>query len=438
MPPAKGRADQGDRGDREGAISTSSPSDPPSFSERLSPPAFADYLLALGGTLVAYGCPSYRVEDVVRVVADIEGYQAQVFAIPTGLFVSLSVPGRDPVFRLIRVKEWTTNLERLVEVDGIFNDVAAHRTSIREARRRLGELEARPPAYSTLSRGMATAVVSAAAAVFFRGGLLEIGVAAVSGAIVALLSELMLTNASTRFLVDFAGGFIAGIVAWIFSRVRPDLSREVIVLSGVISLVPGMTLTTALAELAQKNLTAGAGRVMEAFVTFLSILFGIALAVGIEHVFGAEPVTVTAARQGLPLVYQAGALVCASFAFAVIFMVPRSYLWAAVLSGAIGYVTTALGTRYLPGHVSAFGSSLAVCLFANGLARVTQRPAQLFQLPGMMLLVPGSFGFLSLEDFLRGDYLNGAAKGFAMLLIAGALVTGVLLANVILPPRKLL
>ena len=117
---------------------------------------------------------------------------------------------------------------------------------------------------------------------------------------------------------------------------------------------------------------------------------------------------------------------------------PRRYLGAALASGAIGYIATALGTRHLPGHVSAFAAALAVCLFANGLARATDRPAQLFQLPGMMLLVPGSFGFLSLEDFLRGDFLNGAMKGFSMLLIAGALVTGILLANVLLPPRKLL
>ena len=56
----------------------------------------------------------------------------------------------------------------------------------------------------------------------------------------------------------------------------------------------------------------------------------------------------------------------------------------------------------------------------------------------MMLLVPGSVGFLSLEDFLRGDFASGQAKGFTMLLIAGGIVTGVLLANVGLPAKKLL
>ena len=406
--------------------------------ERLPPSEFTDYLLEIGGTLVAYGCPSYRLEEVIRVVAEIEGYTAQAFAIPTGLFVSITAPGQTtPVVRMIRVKEWATNLDRLVHVDTIFNDVAADRITIKEARRRLIELDKQPPPYSRGLTWAAMAAVSGAAAVFFRGGPTEVVVAGTTGILVALLATIIGRNPKGRFLVDFAGGLVAALLAWMLARLGLELSREVVVLSGVIALVPGMTLTTGLAELAQKNLVSGAARLMEAFVAFLSILFGIALAIGIQHIVGPET-TAAPVRQALSLPFQALALVLASLGIAVVFAVPRRYLGAALASGAIGYIATALGTRHLPGHVSAFAAALAVCLFANGLARATDRPAQLFQLPGMMLLVPGSFGFLSLEDFLRGDFLNGALKGFSMLLIAGALVTGILLSNVLLPPRKLL
>jgi uncharacterized membrane protein YjjB (DUF3815 family) len=99
---------------------------------------------------------------------------------------------------------------------------------------------------------------------------------------------------------------------------------------------------------------------------------------------------------------------------------------------------TGQATRYLPGSLAAFAAAASVTLWANSCARVTQRPAQLFLLPGLVLLVPGSFGFLSLEAFLRGEFLGGAAKGFEMFLIAGAIVTGLLLANVILPAKKIL
>jgi uncharacterized membrane protein YjjP (DUF1212 family) len=415
--------------------------------ERLTAEELADYLVEIGGTLVSYGCPSYRLEELVRVVAEVEGLRAHAFAMPTGLFVTVGetsmtpVPGKlvreTPVLRMVRVREWGTNVARLVDVDEIFNDVITRRTTVRDARRRLRALEKSPPPYPALAQWIAAAVASGAAAVFFRGSKTDAVISAIVGLAIFGLARAMRRNSSGRFLVDFGGGAIAALTAWLATRGRADVSREVIVLSGVIALIPGMTLTTALAELAQKNLVAGAGRVMDAFVTFLSILVGIALALGVERMVGVD-VALTPPRHALPLAWQAAALVASSVAFAVVYSVPKRFMWAAIASGAIGYVATALGTRHLPAHVAAFAAALAVCVSSNLFARATQRPAQLFQLTGMMLLVPGSFGFLSLEHFLKGDYLSGAAQGFAMILIAGALVTGVLVANVVLPARKVL
>jgi uncharacterized membrane protein YjjP (DUF1212 family) len=416
--------------------------------ERLTAEELADYLIEIGGTLVSYGCPSYRLEELVRVVAEVEGLQAQAFAMPTGLFVTVGetamtpLPGKTkpdaPVVRMVRVKEWGISLDRLAAVDEIFNDVIARRATVREARKRLRDLDRTSATYPDELKWLAAAIVSASAAVFFRGGTADIVVSAVAGLCVFGLARAMSKNSSGRFLVDFGGGLIAAAIAWGATRLHRDVSREVIVLSGVISLIPGMTLTTGLAELAQKNLVSGGGRLMDAFVTFLSILFGIALAIGIEHMVGGTDAVFKPARHGLPLPWQAASLVASAVAFAVIFSVPRRYVWAAVASGGIGYIATFFGTRYLPAHVAAFVAALAVCLYSNVAARATDRPAQLFQLPGMMLLVPGSFGFLSLELFLRGDYLAGAAQGFTMLITAGALVTGVLVANVVLPARKVL
>jgi uncharacterized membrane protein YjjB (DUF3815 family) len=114
-------------------------------------------------------------------------------------------------------------------------------------------------------------------------------------------------------------------------------------------------------------------------------------------------------------------------------------LWTTLASSATGWVVATVAVRYrLPGHVAAFCAALAVCVLANGLARATNRPAQLFQLPGMMLLVPGSFGFLSLGELLDEKTTLGMQRGFTMALVGAALVIGVLVANVVVPSRKLL
>ncbi len=403
---------------------------------------FTDYLLEIGGTLVIYGCPAYRLEDVIRTVAATKGYEAQAFALPTGLFVSLAGPGlRRPVVRMARVKEWGVDLDRLTRVDTIFNDVLEDRCTILVARQRLREVQASAPRYPRALQWLATAIVSGAAAVFFRGGFAEIILASLAGATVGILGWALNRNPSGRFLVEFLGGLVSALLAWGFTRHDPSLSREVLVLSGVITLVPGMTLTTGLAELARKSLVAGAARLMEAFAALLLIIFGIALAIGAEQIVGAPLVAPAVERAGLGLPFQIAAVLAASLSFAVLFSVPRNFMWAAMVSAALGWATTGLGQRlpgHLPGYVVAFGAALAICLYSNLCARFTQRPAQLFQLPGMTLLVPGSFGYLSLESFLRGQTVDGVSKAFTMMLVAGALVTGVLLANVLFPAKKLL
>jgi uncharacterized membrane protein YjjB (DUF3815 family) len=201
-----------------------------------------------------------------------------------------------------------------------------------------------------------------------------------------------------------------------------------------------MTFTTGLAEVAQKNLVSGGARLMESGVTLLLILFGVALVAGFQKMSGIALPASEAVRGGLGLGYQAAALVTSSIAFGVLFQVPRRYMWTALVSGATGYAVTALAVRHIPEapHVAAFCAALAVCVLSNGLARVTNRPAQLFQLPGMILLVPGSFGFVSLGQLLAKKPEAGVQEGFMMALVGAALVIGVLVANVVMPARKLL
>src|SRR5688500_90635 len=141
-----------------------------STPERLPASEFAEYLLEIGGDLLSYGCPTHRLEEVIRVVGRLEGYQTEAFAVPTGLFLTITEEGREPMVRMVRVKDWGVDLDRLAIVDRIFNDVAEHKIKLSEARRRLHELVDRPPPYPTLLRWTASAAAAGSAAIFFRGG----------------------------------------------------------------------------------------------------------------------------------------------------------------------------------------------------------------------------------------------------------------------------
>lgn len=420
----------------------------------------ADYLLEIGAVLAAYGCPSYRLEDVIRMIADIEGHRADPFALPTGLFLRVTAKdgGGPQVVRMTRVSDWGVDLARLTLVDEIFNDVVDRRTTIEQARVRIRECMEKPPEWSPGVVFAATVVLSGAAAVFFQGGALDVVVAALVGAVIAGgrialnrtsksgrddVSAMAATSRrnARRLLSDFLGGLFTASCAWIALRVWPQARPEVIVPAGAIALFPGMTFTTGVAEVAQKNVVSGAARLVESAVTLLLILFGVALVAGLESVTGMQlPDWIgKSSPQGLSLPFQGAALFASAFAFGALFQVPRRWLWTTLASSGTGWVVATVAVRHhLPGHVAAFCAALAVCVLSNALARVTNRPAQLFQLPGMMLLVPGSFGFLSLGELLDQKTTLGMQRGFTMALVGAALVIGVLVANVVVPSRKLL
>ena len=407
---------------------------------RLSIHELAEYLIDVGAILSAYGCPTHRSEQVIRLIAELEGCSCDVFAVPTGLWLSVRGPNaaEPPAVRMVRVKEWGVNLDRLAAVDRIFNDVIERKLTFAEARAAIDDVEVRKAPFPRPLHWAAHAAAAGAAAVFFRGGWAEVGIAALGGTILVFVFHLLRQRAGGQLLADFVGGIVAAGLAWGATAINPQLSREVLVLSVIILLVPGMALTTGLAELTNKNLMSGGGKLMEAMMIFLSLLFGIACVIALEQVVHLGNPGGGAPRVTPELWLQIVALLTMAFAFAVLFHVPRYYLVPAMVSGALGWIVTGQATRYLPGSLAAFAAAVSVSLWANACARVTQRPAQVFLLPGLVLLVPGSFGFLSLEAFLRGEFLGGAAKGFEMFLIAGAIVTGLLLANVILPAKKIL
>ncbi|MDF2694095.1 MAG: hypothetical protein K0S65_2478, partial [Labilithrix sp.] len=393
---------------------------------------------------------------------DVEGHRADPFALPTGLFLRVTAKdgGGPQVHRMTRVSDWGVDLARLTLVDEVFNDVVDRRATIEQARARIRAIVARPPEWSDTMVFVSTAVVSGASAVFFKGGALEVLVAGIVGAVIAG-SRLGLQRGATkraatdpneaagtsrrnarRLLSDFFGGLFAASCAWVALHIWPEVRPEVIVPAGAIALFPGMTFTTGVAEVAQKNVVAGGARLIESAVALLLILFGVALIAGIGSVVGAAMPSWLEPTQlpGLSLPWQALALFVSSLGFGAVFQVPKRWLWTTFVSSAAGWVVADVALHFrLPGHVAAFLAALSVCMFANALARITNRPAQLFQLPGMMLLVPGSFGFLSLSAFLESrDASVGTQRGFTMALVGAALVIGVLVANVIVPSRKLL
>jgi uncharacterized membrane protein YjjP (DUF1212 family) len=406
-------------------------------STEQTPQLVVDYLVELGTALMSSGCPTHRLEDLLVRLAKEEGFEADAFAVPTGLFVSVRTPeGHASVVSMVRVKEWSTDLRRLVELDEILNEVASKVLSIPQAREKISALSNAKTTWPLSIQLLASIGISAGSAISLGGSLTDAALSAFGGFILRCLMLFTRQQPDMRLLDNFLGGFVAGLLAWLSSIFILGTSREAMVLSIVLPLLPGLTLTTGLDELTHRNLVAGTARLMQAAITLLSLVFGIALALGVEKAYGIFPVLLPRSNEISGLIHLV-ALALASASSGVLLGVPKKFMGVVVVCGAIVWSSTQL-TRSLEGTYAAFISAFVLALISNAWARSTERPAQLVLLPGMLLLVPGALSFRSLELLLRGDVVTSAAQISEVAFIAGALVMGLLVANVLLPARKYL
>lgn len=402
--------------------------------------ALADLLARLGRLLLGCGCPTPRLEAVIYLTAAARGYDAEVFVVPTGLWLSLSNRSQRPTVRMARVQNWPTDLNRLDQLDRVFNGVAAGTCSLEEAHRQLDEIEYMKPLYRLRWQWLAAGVASAAAGIFFGGGFKEATAAGLAGFICAIMSVGLVRSAQARFLVDFASGLVAGLVAWLASSMDPTLSRKAMVLGGMIVQIPGLTLTAGLSEIAQKNVVSGAGRLLDAGMVLLALTFGVGSVAAIELAIEPESlVQLIDAPRTNPIWAMALATLAVGGSFVVAFSAPLNAGLAVLVVSFVSWGATVLVVHLgFTGPAGAFLGALTLGLASNLYARRTQRPAQIVQVPGIILLVPGSLSLISIERIWWGEVGAGVSGMVQALVVAAALSIGLLLANATLPSRKVL
>ena len=195
-----------------------------------------------------------------------------------------------------------------------------------------------------------------------------------------------------------------------------------------------MRLTTAMTEIASGHLVSGAARLTGAVMAFLGIAFGTALGNRVaDTLFETFP---TAAPLPLPDV----TLWISVLLFPVAVMIglqgrPRDF--PLIAGGAfIAFVVARLGTGQFGPELGAFIGAITLGICANLLSRLFRRPSAVLIAPGLILLVPGSIGYRSLTTFMEQDVVAGIELAFNVAIIGIAIVTGLLLANVLLPPKR--
>ena len=403
-----------------------------------------DFILELARRLHIYGTSAQRLEGAVIKVAKHLQVRAEVWSNPTGMILSFPDPERGPAYcitRVVRLEPGAINLGRLAAADAIAEDVIAGRRQIADGLLAMRLLDRSPPRYvlplSIFSFGLASASVTG---LLPRTGWADLLTAAVLGVLIGLITVYSETRPRWHDAHEALAAFVATLLASAVACFIAPLSLQGVIIAALIVLMPGLSLTTAVSELAGQQLVSGTARFAGALTILLKLTFGAVAAGHVVGLLGWQQLS-NANSATLPEWMPWLTLLAGSFAFAVLFKASRRDTLLVMAAVWLGFLVTKFAAALPGGENSAiptgvFVAGMVVTAVANAYGRWFNRPGALIRVPGIILLVPGSLGFRSFNFVLERDVLLSLDLAFAVVSALIALVAGILFGNLLLPPRR--
>lgn len=392
-----------------------------------------DFMLHYAKHYMASGGPTSRLEESLVQIGNKNNKHTEIFATPTGVFVTIQDMDHsfDPKTSLLRIKEMSTDLGKLCELEKLFNQVMNDEISIHMGLMGLRNFSQLKQTYNNWQLCLAAFV--AGFAISF-GSYQRLTSALVSGLITSfiwLLSNLVMKRyLKNPIFSDFMGAFFTLTLAAIAHGLIMPLSIESYALGGMVLLVPGLSLTTSISELAEQNLVSGTAKFMQSILTLLALGLAYLLFQEIAESLHLRNVLQPVASKTQVEWVSGLAIIVNIICYSIIFKVPARILGWSTLTGVCGWLCITALTDTTIASAAPYLASVAVGLVSLSLGRIHNQPSQVFSVPGIVGMLPGMLAFSSFRYFVSGDGDSGMAFSVQVAITAVSIVFGLMTARI--------
>lgn len=231
------------------------------------------------------GGETYRAEETVNRICRACGYEeSDVFATPTGVFLSVSKAGEASETCVIRIRKRGVDLQAIDCVNTISRWLTAGRLDIGGAMKALqaiGEKRAENVWLAALAAGLSSGFFT----LLFRGGLFDFFAAVLCGFLVRLMASLIKTVDMFNFTISLLGGFLIGVGSVLCVELSGMGDLDKIISGAMMPLLPGISMTNAIRDTMRGDLVSGVSRAAEALLIAVSLAFGAGVVIKIYFQF---------------------------------------------------------------------------------------------------------------------------------------------------------
>ena len=216
------------------------------------------------------GGETYRVEETaMRMATGLGLTDVNIVAFPTSIYVNVG-----DRCRIRRITRRGTNTTRLAQINDISRKVEHGEMDASQAEYALEEIAANP-GWRQITLIAAYGMSAASIALLFGGNLGALLIALFIGMLVQAIEPLFAHMAMGKLIFNFTGGFLTAALAQAAAHIVSYGSVNAAIIGGIMPLLTGLLMTTAVRDTMYGDLVSGICRAVEALLLAGCVALGV-------------------------------------------------------------------------------------------------------------------------------------------------------------------
>ena len=352
------------------------------------------FLLSICRALMAYGAPTHRLEEYMRMSARVLEVDSQFLYMPGCMIVSFNdAAWQTTDVRIVRVTQ-AVNLSKLYDTHAIYKEVIHDMIGVEEAIDRLDKITKRPNRFGPWVLVLVYGLASVCAGPFAFGARpIDLPIAFLLGCLLGVM-QLILAPRSELYsnVFEISAAILTSLIARGFGSINngQTFCFSALAQSAIALILPGYTVLCGSLELQSKNIVAGSVRMVYAIIYSLFLGFGITVGTAIYGAMDKHATSATTCTTTWPFWWQIIFVLPFTFCLIIINHGNWTKMPPMLFLAITGYVVNHYSQQQFASNaqIAQTLGALAIGVCANLYSRIRHGLAAAILLPAIFVQVP--------------------------------------------------
>ena len=389
-----------------------------------------DMATNLGYELAMSGAETFRVEESITRVLASYGVEAEVFAIPNYLMVSIITDNGKPITRMRRIGYHGNDLDAVEKFNGLSRALCNRKPEPKIGLKWLAMIKSQLLSYGKTFTYVGHFLGALGFALFFGGNWVDGICAGFCGLLVGWITMFLEDLKTNQFFRTIAASFGLALAAYTMAAMGIVKNADAVNIGTLMLLVPGLLFTNAMRDIIYGDTNSGINRIVQVLLVAMALALGTGVALNMISILWGppEPAIVILHSLGSECFY----CFIGCLGFAILFNIHGPGVLLCVLGGVLGWLTYR-GSLAVSGNeiIAYFWAALVSSFYSEIMARIRKCPAIAYLVISIFPLIPGAGVYYTMQYAVQGNMDLFASKFMHTAAIAGSMAVGILLASTV-------